>query len=307
MEVILISRRPGSHGPIRLGRWSLALAMFMVLGLVSAGTYYGFRAGEGIAKPRPSYTKAIVGGEIERQKERIDVAIGESRDHIDALSLRLGQMQAHVIRLDALGTRLAEMGNLEEGEFNFGNEPAQGGRTTGSSLESQSIPDFVVALEHLGRQIDDRAPMLEALEALLMNEQLDEQVHPRGRPVNSGYLSSSYGYRTDPLNGKKAFHSGVDFAGASGSDIVAVAAGVVTESMYRQGMGNMVEIYHGNGYATRYAHNKKNLVEVGAAVRKGQKIAIMGTSGRATGPHVHFEVLMNGETVNPIKYVQEEQ
>ena len=278
----------------------------MVLITAGVGTYYGYRAGERSVEPQPIYTEAIVATELEQQSKRIDLAIVKARDNIDALSLRLGQMQAHMIRLDALGSRLADIGSLDASEFNFGEQPAQGGRLNAAVLESQSIPDFLKSLKALSAHIDDRAPMLEALEALLMNEQLDEQVHPRGRPIVSGYMSSGYGYRTDPLNGKKAFHSGVDFAGAAGSDVVAVAAGVVTESRYRQGLGNMVEIYHGNGYTTRYAHNKKNLVDIGDAVRKGLKIASMGTSGRSTGPHVHFEVLMNGKSVNPIKYVQAE-
>ena len=276
----------------------------MVLTIAGLGTYYGYRAGERSVEPHAPYAQAIVKSEISLQSARIDTAITTVHDDIDALSLRLGQMQAHMIRLDALGSRLAEMGNLDAQEFNFGSQPAQGGGFVSSVLESQDVPDFLASLEMLGREIDDRGPMLEALEALLMNEQLNEQVHPRGRPVLSGYMSSGYGYRTDPLNGKKAFHSGLDFAGASGSNVIAVAAGVVTDSRYRQGMGNMVEIYHGNRYSTRYAHNKKNLVQVGDAVRKGQKIADMGTSGRATGPHVHFEVLINGKTVNPIEYVQ---
>ena len=307
MEVILISRRSGSLGPLRLGRWALALTLVLVVSAIGAGGYFGFRIGERSVVKTPAYTKTLVKQELDVQNGRIESAIDNARDSVDALSVRLGEMQARMIRLEALGSRLVEMGSLDAGEFNFADPPAVGGRFDSSVLETQSIPDFVESLELLAGKIEARAPMLEALEVLLMNEQLESQVHPAGRPVLSGWMSSGYGYRSDPLTGKKAFHDGVDFAGRSGSDIVAVAAGVVTESRYRHGMGNLVQIYHGNGYSTRYAHNKQNLVKVGDAVRKGQTIAYMGNSGRSTGPHVHFEVLIGGMSVNPIDYIRAEK
>ena len=307
MEIILISKTPGSKGPWRLGRWTLVLVLGLVVSIAGAGSYYGFRLGERSVANDPDYTKELMDAELEAQQAQIDTAVVTARDNLDALSLKLGQMQARMIRLEALGSRLVEMGSLDAAEFNFGDLPAQGGGFDPSTLESSSVTDFVGALEALAGKLEDRAPMFDALEALLLNEQLESQVHPRGRPVVSGWMSSAYGYRTDPLTGKKAFHFGVDFAGPAGSDVVAVAAGVVTVSDYRSGVGNIVEIYHGNGYTTRYAHNKKNLVAVGDAVRKGQTIAFMGNSGRSTGSHVHFEVLIDGKPVNPIKYVRAEQ
>ena len=157
----------------------------------------------------------------------------------------------------------------------------------------------------LGSQLDNRESQLDVLEGVIMNQNLKDRVHPQGRPVKSGWLSSYFGKRTDPFTGKPANHLGVDFAGKMGAEIYAVADGVVTWSSTRYGYGMMVEINHGNGFATRYAHNSENLVAVGDEVKKGQLVARMGESGRATGPNLHFEVLQNGSRVNPVKFVRE--
>jgi len=166
-----------------------------------------------------------------------------------------------------------------------------------------SVPDFLKALEDLSSQLEDRSQQLAVLEDMMMNRKLDEEVVPAGRPITRGWLSSYFGMRTDPFTGRRAHHAGIDFAGKLGSDVVAVAAGVVTYAGKRSGYGNLVEINHGKGYATRYGHTREILVEVGQTVKKGQLIAKMGSTGRSTGPHVHFEVLYNGRAVNPIKYI----
>jgi murein DD-endopeptidase MepM/ murein hydrolase activator NlpD len=159
-------------------------------------------------------------------------------------------------------------------------------------------------LDDLQMQIEDRSHQLDVLEALMMNRRLTLEVSPEGRPINSGWMSSVYGYRTDPFTGRRDFHPGVDFAGRAGSDVLAVASGVVTWSGKRYNYGTMVEVDHGNGLVTRYGHNQENLVRVGEKVRKGQVIATMGSSGRSTGPNVHLEVLKDGRKVNPLKYLR---
>jgi murein DD-endopeptidase MepM/ murein hydrolase activator NlpD len=168
-----------------------------------------------------------------------------------------------------------------------------------------TYPDFLAALDELGAGLNDREQKLSVLESLLMSRSLDERVMPSGRPVEDGWLSSKYGKRNDPFTGKQEFHKGLDFAGKKGSEVVVVGDGVVTWSGKRSGYGNMIEVSHGNGYVTRYGHNQKNLVNVGDTVRKGQQIALMGSTGRSTGPHVHFEVMHDGKTVNPVKYIGE--
>jgi murein DD-endopeptidase MepM/ murein hydrolase activator NlpD len=161
------------------------------------------------------------------------------------------------------------------------------------------------SMTSLGYQLDNRESQLDVLESVLMGQNLNERVYPQGRPVKSGWLSSYFGKRTDPFTGKPANHTGIDFAGKHGAEIVAVADGVVTWSGDRYGYGVMVEINHGNGYSTRYAHNSENLVAVGDEVKKGQIVALMGETGRATGPNLHFEVLHNDRRVNPVKFIRE--
>ena len=304
MEIILLSKNAGMNGPIRIGPFVVGLITLGFVGLAALASFFSFKAGELNVEMRPDFSKALVQEQIRQQQAQIDVAIGDARTNVNALALRLGEMQADLIRLDVLGERLVDMAQLDAAEFNFSARPAMGGAHSPGSHETQAVPDFVLSLEKLSEQLGDRTPKLIVLEELLMSEQLQRQIHPTGRPVETGWMSSHYGYRTDPLSGKRAFHSGADFAGPSGSPVLAVASGVVTSARYLQGMGNIVEINHGGGYVTRYAHNKKNLVATGDTVKKGQKIAFMGNSGRATGPHVHFEVLHDGKSVDPLEYVR---
>jgi murein DD-endopeptidase MepM/ murein hydrolase activator NlpD len=222
------------------------------------------------------------------------------------MAIRIAQMNARVIRLDAVGRRLPEMADIDASEFNFDAEPALGGPEEPMAAGSNvAVPEVVGAMTALGYQLDNREAQLGVLESLLMNQNLKERVYPQGRPVKSGWLSSYFGKRTDPFTGKPANHTGIDFAGKMGAEIVAVADGVVTWSGDRYGYGIMVEINHGNGYSTRYAHNSENLVAVGDEIRKGQVVALMGETGRATGPNLHFEVLQNGRRVNPVNFIRE--
>ncbi|MEJ2602350.1 MAG: peptidoglycan DD-metalloendopeptidase family protein [Gammaproteobacteria bacterium] len=242
--------------------------------------------------------------QLEAQRREIETARRDTEESLDALAIRLGQMNAHVIRLDALGRRLTEMAELQDGEFDFESPPAFGGPEEPEELGSGGVADILVSLDELSEQLRDREKQLGVLESVLLTRNLNEQIRPEGRPVNSGWLSSYFGRRTDPFTGKQAWHKGVDFAGKAGAEIIAIGAGVVTYSGKRYGYGKMVEIDHGNGYVTRYAHNAENLVNAGDEVRKGQIIAHMGATGRATGPNLHFEVLYDGKVVNPLKYIR---
>jgi murein DD-endopeptidase MepM/ murein hydrolase activator NlpD len=213
-------------------------------------------------------------------------------------------MNAHVLRLDALGQRLTKMAGLDDGEFDFSAAPSQGGPEEPLAVaDLEQLSGLVQAMDELGSQLDDRELKLNVLEDFLLNRKLRDEVHPEGRPVTAGYISSHFGNRTDPFTGRAAFHKGVDFAGREGAEVVAVASGVVIWSGDRYGYGQMVEINHGNGYVTRYAHNAENLVAVGDTVKRGETVAVMGSTGRATGPNLHFEVLHNGRVVNPLSYV----
>jgi murein DD-endopeptidase MepM/ murein hydrolase activator NlpD len=198
------------------------------------------------------------------------------------------------------------MADIEDGEFDFDSIPAVGGpEELAASGSNVAVPEMLESMDAFGARLNDREAQLNVLERVLMNQNLKDRVYPQGRPVGSGWISSYFGKRTDPFTGKAANHTGIDFAGKSGAEIVAVADGVVTWSADRYGYGIMVEINHGNGYATRYAHNSENLVSVGDEVKKGQIVSLMGETGRATGPNLHFEVLHNGSRVNPVKFIRE--
>jgi len=238
---------------------------------------------------------------IDQQAADVEKTRIYTEEQINALRIRLAQLQARLTRIDALGERLVDVASLDEGEFDFSLPPAVGGP------ESDSVayqpPDFVHILDELAAQIDNREQQLRVLDSLLGDRKIQNETFVAGRPIDRGWMSSRYGYRNDPFSGSLAWHEGVDFAGKNGSDIVAVASGVVTWAGSRSGYGELVEINHGNGYVTRYAHCDEVLVEVGDVVKKADVISLMGSTGRSTGPHVHFEVLINGKSVDPAKYI----
>jgi len=305
MNIILFTTVHGRPGSLNLSRPGFYLPMLAAATLVCALlAYAGYRIGiAGAGQSAPAVTLPDWRTDMESQRRAVEQARRSSQAHLDALTLRLAQMQAQVMRLDGIGQRLVEVAKLDKGEFNFEQPPAQGGPVEAGAAHAFDPPDFMRELDALSAQLDDREQQLIILEDLLLSRTLNEQGYPAGRPVTNGWLSSYFGKRTDPFTGRPALHAGIDFAGKLGSDIVAVAAGVVIWSAKRHGYGNLIEINHGNGYVTRYAHNQKNLVEVGETVRKGQKIALMGSSGRSTGPHVHYEVLRDGRQVDPARYL----
>ncbi len=288
----------------RLSHRAVGIGLVLVLVVMPAiAALVGYAAGLG-AGSHDERLSQMVEEELTAQRHDISLAKEEAQESLNALTLRLAELQSRVIRLDAVGQRLTEMAQLDKGEFDFENPPAQGGPASGSVLKGAELSDFVASFDVLSQQLDDRERQLGVLESLLMSRDLEEEVFPAGFPAEKGWVSSFFGKRTDPFTGRPARHEGIDIAGKKGSGILAVASGVVTWSGDRYGYGSMVEVNHGNGYVTRYAHNSENLVQVGDAVKKGQAIALMGSSGRSTGPHVHFEVLRNGVVVNPLKYVR---
>ena len=301
MEIIVISRSRRRRHLGGVGSLSLIGAVIALCGV----TYYlGYRSVPIAVDPGPELYAAAWQAEVVHQRDEVNTAIGDAERNLDALALRMGEIQSRVVRLDALGRRLVEMANLDAAEFSFSDVPARGGPDMVTEREPFEVPDFLASLEELVRLLEDREPKLAVVEGTLMNRKLHAEVFPAGRPVNKGWMSSVFGWRNDPMSGKRAFHEGIDFAGRDSSDVIAVAAGVVVWSGSRWGFGNAVELNHGNGYTTLYAHNKKNLVKVGETVKKGQVLALLGSTGRSSGPHVHFEVRLNGKAVNPIKFVR---
>ena len=237
------------------------------------------------------------------QQAEIIRARETARASLDALTMRLGRMQARLLRLDALGAQLVTQSQLDATEFDFNNPPPVGGPQGASALSSATVADFLGMLDELNLTVEDREAKLMVLERLLMKRSLRARITPSGEVADHGLLSSKFGKRIDPFTGKWEQHKGIDIAGKDGSDIMALGDGVVTWSGKRAGYGNLVEIDHGRGYLTRYGHNKKLLVKAGDTVRKGQTIALMGSTGRSTGPHVHIEVVQNDKQVDPAKFL----
>ncbi len=284
---------------------AVAIAGFGLAAVISASLWAGYTVGEGQAAEAGVDTATVeVHALLEAERRLIADAKAEQRAHMDALALRIAQLQAHLMRLDALGDRLVEIGKLDRDEFDFASEPPLGGVDDDLTDDSQNLPEINAEMDRIASLLDDREDKLAALEQMLMNRALMAEVTPSGRPVKKGWMSSGFGKRTDPFKGKKSYHRGLDFAGKRGSDVVAVASGIVMRSEKAAGYGNVVEIRHADGYSTLYGHNKENLVEVGDMVNKGQTIALLGSTGRSSGPHVHFEVHREGKIVNPINFVR---
>ena len=271
--------------------------------LVFAGI--GFVAAMFTVNPRDAAMSELLAlrTQIELQKTELGSVESDSRRNLDALALQLGQLRAQATRLNALGDRLTRVGKLEDGEFDFASEPALGGPEDAFAEGSAPLP-LSNDIDNLRVEFGRQEAQLQVLENLLFDRKIDNALLPTGMPVAHGYIASGYGTRTDPINGRQSVHLGVDFDVPLGSDVLAVAEGVVTYSAVRNGYGNVVEIDHGNGYMTRYAHNSRNLAEVGTRVHVGQVVAKVGSTGRSTGPHCHFEVWLNGRPVNPMAYVR---
>lgn len=301
MQIIVLSRRHGAARSLSLDWRGLSMALLVLIGTALAA---GVAFGAWLVPPSPSLQDdAQLTQVLDRQRAEVGEVRIDAQRQLDAFAAHVAELQARLTRLDALGERLTELAELDSSEFDFSLNVGQGGPEELAGSAAYAPPPFMSTLDELALRLDSREQQLEVLEQLLAERRLDEAEYLAGRPVLHGYMSSPFGRRTDPLSGRLSVHKGVDFAAKAGSDVVAVAAGVVTASGRRSGYGNTVEISHADGYVTLYAHNQRNLVQVGDLVQRGQVIAKVGSTGRSTGSHVHFEVTQNGRVVNPASYI----
>lgn len=304
MKFIILGGKRGQSKSLSFGRFTGTFLSLCLLGApLCVGGFIGFNLASDKGEVLDLQALTALQQSNEKEQQLLIRTKQHSQQQIQALTLRMAEIQARLVRLDALGERITSVAKLDSGEFDFSQIPAMGGPETGDIGNVYENPDFIEAIDSLVERIDSRERQLEILEGLLANRKVEDEVFLAGRPIKKGWMSSRFGHRTDPFNGRVAMHEGVDFAGKLGSDIVAVGSGVVTWSGERYGYGQMVEINHSNGFMTRYAHNMENKIEVGDIVKKGQVIALMGTSGRSTGPHVHFEVYKHGRPVDPATYI----
>lgn len=302
MKFIIVDNKSGKHRSFNANAMIFGVAL---AGLISIPAVVGlFSYQMGVAEADLNGDMVAKWREVLKDQQAVIEEVRfEAENNIEASAARIAQLQARIVRLDALGERLTKIGRLEEGEFDFSGTPAMGGPENSLDIASYEPPAYMDLLDQLARDIEDREQQLGVLETLLADQKMQRDVFLAGRPVKKGWMSSGFGQRIDPITGKQAWHNGVDFAGKDGADVIAVAAGVVVYSGPRSGYGKMVEINHGSGYSTRYGHHKALTVKAGDIVRKGEVIGLMGSSGRSTGPHVHFEVFKNGRIVDPASYI----
>ncbi|WEN16158.1 M23 family metallopeptidase [Rhodanobacter sp. AS-Z3] len=306
MQIILVSRARKLPKTLDLAdrrlRWKLvSLLSLAVLGCMGAGVALALL----VASPRDRSLADIrsLQQEIGQQKSALSGVRDEARRGMDALAVKLGQLQAQSTRLNALGERLAQVGKLDAGEFNFDQQPALGGVEDASGSAYALPPALDDSIEQLARQFDSQQAQLSALQSLLLDARIESNLKPTGMPV-PGYISSYFGVRADPFDGRSARHTGLDISTPYGTSVHTVAEGMVTFAGVRHGYGNVVEIDHGNGYMTRYAHNSALVVRPGQHVQVGDVIAKAGSTGRSTGSHVHFEVWYDGRVINPLAFVR---
>jgi murein DD-endopeptidase MepM/ murein hydrolase activator NlpD len=302
MNIILVSNRLAKSRSISLGgvQSALLLLLFSVLmlGAVFTLQYALVRfAPESLSDEIRTILSEVHNDEQLKQQIYL-------QNSLDAMAIRVGQMQAQVQRLDALGTRLTKLAGMKPAEFQFSEPPAMGGPLVPLPGKKMSENSLSQQLDRLSHVVNDRSDKLTALETMLLQNQLSRRLLPSMPPVHSGYYSSNFGWRIDPFTGANALHEGVDFVANAGTPIYASAGGVVDYAGMDSSYGNMVEIDHGNNIVTRYAHASKVLVKVGQVVRRGQEIAEVGSTGRSTGNHLHFEVRYKGVAQNPVRFLQ---
>ncbi|MDD4930437.1 MAG: M23 family metallopeptidase [Gallionella sp.] len=290
MNVILVSSGRAGSRSIYLGGRQLILLMLLFLSLAAAA----------VLGVQHALVRGLPDGSMLAKSE-----VGKNkfeRSSLDMLAVKLGEMQARVQRLDALGGRLVKLTGMKPSEFQFDQPPAQGGPLL--SLSTISSATLVQQLDALMHVVDDRSDKLMALETLLMQDQLSQELLPSSPPLSDGVFTSNFGWRVDPFTGQSAMHEGVDFMAEAGTDIHAAAGGVVVYADTHPQYGNMIEVDHGNDIVTRYAHASKLLARVGQVVRRGEIVARVGSTGRSTGNHLHFEVRYKGIAQNPVRFLQ---
>jgi murein DD-endopeptidase MepM/ murein hydrolase activator NlpD len=305
MNIILVpnSQRGKGRNTTLSHRHLILIALVVLVALPVLVGVVAYRAQDMLSAYNADSLLAAHRRELAAQRAAVSETKRNAEAHLNALAQRLGQMQAQMMRLNALGARLTRMAGLDAREFNFSVEAAMGGPE--KSAAAANPPELMDSLDRVTREIERQQERLSALENLLLDRKLNAAVTPSGWPVEGGWISSGFGVRADPFNGHQSQHDGVDIASNLGSPVHAVGDGVVSHSGEKAGYGMLVEVTHESGLITRYAHTSAVLVRVGDRVQKGQSIALVGTSGRSTGPHLHFEVVRNGTAVNPMRYLQQ--
>lgn len=300
MNIILVSDSLARSRSFTLSQMQVALIAFGILlaGFILAMATYVVTMKFAVDLRNP-YLRTLLTALHQDELKRTEA---DTRDNLNALAVKVGELQARILRLDAFGERLAKAAGIKREEFRFDEKPGQGGPAPQSGRQL-SMGEFQQMLDEISRTIEDRSDKLGVLDSFLLDDRLARKTIPTTLPVAMGYYSSNYGYRVDPFTGKSTFHTGVDLIAPPGTPVMAAAGGVVSTVAFVPEYGNIVDVDHDNGLTSRYAHLSKSLVKAGDVVMKGQTIANVGATGRATGPHLHFEVREKGIPLNPNKFL----
>lgn len=299
MQIIVVDKRLARALTLSVTRRH-ALAMSLVLGfgvllLSGAFSFLTVRAASVVRIPILSdLVSFVTRDEMERKDQFV-------RDNVTALARKLGEVQAQLQRLDAVGERVGKAAGIRPEEFRFAQLPGRGGAL--QSSEAMTLQELDLALKQLSASVEQRADYLSVLEAELRAQHVRQALLPHSKPLSDGFIGSGFGWRSDPFSGEMSHHSGIDFAAPSGTPIHAAAGGVVVVAEYHPVWGNIVEVDHGNALLSRYAHASRLVVALGDIVKRGQKLAEVGSTGRSTGSHLHFEVRHQGVSQNPAKFL----
>ena len=302
MNIILVSnslaktRSVSLNGIHLLAAAAVFLVLFIMAVLAAEYAIVRFQPGK-ISNEMRAWLASAQNHEQQKQQAYL-------RESLDTMAISLGQMQARLLRLDSLGSRLVKVAGLKPNEIDFSRIPAQGGAYVPAGQQDITLSSMNQELGNLSALLTDRGDKLAALETLLQQDRLRKNMLSTIQPVSSGWYSSNFGWRIDPFTGKSAMHEGVDYVVPQGTPIQAAASGIVVYADLHPQFGNLVEIDHGNDVLTRYAHASKLKVEVGQVVKRGQLIALVGSTGRSTGNHLHFEVRFKGLAQNPTRFLQ---
>jgi murein DD-endopeptidase MepM/ murein hydrolase activator NlpD len=299
MHLLLINKN-GEPRQLALPSWKakmLALAVLVsCVGLVASG----------FMLRQSDFVDAEVIDNWRSKLDEQDAVVEELRSQSiarrQAVGRQIAEMQSRLWRMEALASYMHESSGLPLDEFDF-NAPVSQGGPLSQEAEVLPVDNLDTQLGMLAERLKRRDTELSILDQVLLGAYTEQGAKPQGAPIIKGWMSSPFGQRVDPISGKKAWHDGMDFAGARGSEVIAVANGIVVFAGRRDGYGNLIEISHGEDTLTRYGHHEELLVHAGQSVKRGDVIGLMGSSGRSTGPHVHFEVIKSGKAVDPARYV----
>ena len=305
MKIIFLKDHASTPKTLSVSKAFIAVAALMFMAFGGVMVFAGMQLAQTDDRVIEHYSRLApykLDQQITNEQEKLDDLKVFLSNNLAALSVRLGGLQAQVSRINAVEKRLAAAAKIDMSSFNFDQEPAQGGaESLALDVSAASLSDNILSMEG---KLAEREAAIKSLGVSLSEIVLKEGQTPEGMPVKRGWISSNYGWRSSPVSGKRQFHKGVDIPARTGEPVIAVADGVVIKSEKQAAYGNVIEINHGDGVRTLYAHNSKNLVSVGASVSKGDKIAEVGSTGRSTGPHVHFQVFKNGRVVNPKPFLR---